>query len=258
MPPERKASRPLTRSVGFGVRRLFQDQIERGSRLLQCVRRREIWASPEVRCARLRLGEGDGEWCVCPESLSEQSLVYSFGVGKDISFDRELINRFGVEVHAFDPTPISADWMRRQHPPPRFHFHPFGVAGYNGAAEFSLPLHHGVSFTLLSDVPSKRTAIGEVYRLSTILEKLNHKRINLLKLDIEGAEYEVIPQLVELADRIDQLLIEFHHRLVTTRDGLQQTRNALKQLRESGFALFNVSPRGLEYSFVRPHSRLLA
>ena len=26
-------------------------------------------------------------------------------------------------------------------------------------------------------------------------------------LDIEGAEYEIIPQLVELADRIDQLLI---------------------------------------------------
>jgi len=35
---------------------------------------------------------------------------------------------------------------------------------------------------------------------------------------------------------------------------LQQTRRALKQLRESGFALFNVSPRGLEYSFVRPKS----
>ena len=247
----RKASRPLRSIFGAGVRRLFEDQTERGARLLQWVRGREIWVHREVRCARLRLGVGDGEWCVCPESLSEQSLVYSFGVGKDISFDLQLIERFGVEVHAFDPTPISADWMRRQHPPTRFHFHPFGIAAYNGVAEFSLPLHHGVSFTLLSDVPSKRTAQGDVYRLSTILEKLNHKRINLLKLDIEGAEYEVIPQLVELAGRIDQLLIEFHHRLVTTGDGLKQTRNALKQLHEYGFALFNVSPRGLEYSFVR-------
>src|SRR5712692_719519 len=104
---------------------------------------------------------------------------------------------------------------------------------------------------MFRDILRKRTATGEVCQLSTIMKNLCHQRINLLKVDIEGAEYELIAQLVEMADRIDQLLIEFHHRLVRTGDGLEQTRCALKRLAESGFALFNVSPRGLEYSFVR-------
>ena len=238
-------------TAGHGFRGLLQDFQQRGRHLVQWMLRREVWIRPEVQCRRLRLGQGDGEWCICPDLISERSLVYSFGVGKDISFDRSLIERFGVEVHAFDPTPISIEWMRRQHPPAGFHFHAFGVAAQDGVAEFALPLSHGVSFTMLKDVQSKRTAKGEVYRLATILEMLKHNRINLLKLDIEGGEYELLPQLVEMADRIDQLLIEFHHRLVRSGDGLEQTRAALKMLGESGFALFNVSPRGLEYSFVR-------
>src|SRR5262249_61484674 len=98
------------------------------------------------------------------------------------------------------PTPISAEWLRRQQVDSRFHFHPYGIAARDGVAEFSLPITHGVSFTMLTGVPSKRTAHGEVYRLATILEKLGHKHIHLLKLDIEGAEYEVIPQLFEAAD----------------------------------------------------------
>ena len=30
-------------------------------------------------------------------------MVYSFGVGQDISWDLAMIERFGVTVHAFDP-----------------------------------------------------------------------------------------------------------------------------------------------------------
>jgi FkbM family methyltransferase len=241
-----KPLRPL-RSIS----RFFKDQQQRGEHLFAYFRGREVWIRPAIRAKRLRLGTRDGEWCICPDSLHQGSTVYSFGVGKDISFDRALIERFGAEIHAFDPTPISAKWIRRQPVEPRFHFHPYGIAGYDGVAEFALPLSHGVSFTLLPDVPSKRTAHGEVYRLATIFEKLGHKRIDLLKLDIEGAEYEVIPQVIAAADRIDQLLVEFHHRLIPGGEGLERTRMALGLLAANGFALFNVSPRGLEYSFLR-------
>jgi len=229
----------------------FQDQQQRSRHLIACLRGKEVWVRPTIRSNRMRLGAKDGEWCICPDGLHRGSIVYSFGVGKDISFDRALIDRFGVEIHAFDLTPISAKWIRRQPAESRFHFHPYGIAAYDGVAEFGLPLSHGVSFTLLPDVPSKRTASGEVYRLATILQKLGHNRIDLLKLDIEGAEYEVIPQVIAAADRIEQLLIEFHHRLIPGGEGLQRTRVALGLLAENGFALFNVSPRGLEYSFLR-------
>src|SRR5262245_50410445 len=85
---------------------------------------------------RLVLGRGDGAWCLCPDGLDARSVVYSFGVGVDVSFDLEIIARLGVDVHAFDPTPLAIDWLRRQQLPPKFHFHTFGIAGFDGLATF--------------------------------------------------------------------------------------------------------------------------
>jgi len=33
------------------------------------------------------------------------AVVYSLGIGEDISFDLALIEKYGARVHAFDPTP---------------------------------------------------------------------------------------------------------------------------------------------------------
>ena len=53
--------------------------------------------------------------------------------------------------------------------------------------------------------------------LSTILEKLGHNRIDILKMDIEGAEYEVIEDIISSTVPIQQVLIEFHHRFSSLR-----------------------------------------
>lgn len=199
----------------------------------------------------LPLGTGDGTWCLCPDSLDETSVVYSFGVGRDVSFDRALIERFGAEVHAFDPTPLSVQWIQRQVMPPQFHFHAYGLAGYDGTALFSLPETHVVSFTMLDLARGRMTVPGSVHRLPTILELLGHKRVHVVKLDIEGAEYSVIPDLIACSTRIDQLLIEFHDRCLNGPNPYSQTTKAIETLEASGFSLFHVSNRGLEYSFIR-------
>src|SRR4051812_43030694 len=126
---------------------------------------------------RRYFGSGDGAWCVCPDRLDERSIVYSFGVGYDVSFDVGLIEVVGCEVHAFDPTPLSARWVRRQRLPQRFHFHDFGVAGFNGTARFALPETHEVSFTLLDVGRPKMVTSGQVRRLPTILGLLGHEKV---------------------------------------------------------------------------------
>ena len=247
--------KPLKLMMGK-MRRFREDQELRGQHLLEYLRGKEIWVRPQVRCRKMLLGDGDGEWCICPDLVKPDSVVYSFGVGMDISFDRALMKQFGVEIHAFDPTPVAMDWIAKQENLTGFHFHPFGLADHDGVVEFALPTKFKVSFTMLTDVPSSTSAQGEVCRLGTILDRLGHDRLNLIKIDIEGAEYDVIPDLVELAPRIDQLLLEFHHRFLTGPSGLERTRAALKSLKKAGFGLFNVSPRGLEYSFVRVDRRV--
>ena len=48
-------------------------------------------------------------------------LCYCGGVGEDVTFDKGVIERFGLTIHAFDPTPRSAV-VRREAPAgePRF------------------------------------------------------------------------------------------------------------------------------------------
>ena len=58
-----------------------------------------------------------GGYYVCPEFLDEKSIIYSFGIGEDISFDTTLINKHNCNVFCFDPTPKSIDWMKRQELP---------------------------------------------------------------------------------------------------------------------------------------------
>ena len=92
------------------------------------------------RCERQLLGSDYGRWCVCPSRVAPGAIVYSFGIGDDISFERQLIEHHGVQVHAFDPS--CADWIVGQSLPDGFHFHPFGLADFDGEARFR-PLHPG-------------------------------------------------------------------------------------------------------------------
>ncbi len=46
-----------------------------------------------------------GEWTICPELLEQRVIVYSMGIGDNIDFELAVMDEWGAEVHAFDPTP---------------------------------------------------------------------------------------------------------------------------------------------------------
>src|SRR5262245_971419 len=69
-----------------------------------------------------------GDWALWTEPLCAGSIVYSFGVGDNVAWDREMIRSFGCTVQAFDPTPASVAWVARQSLPREFVFHDCGIA----------------------------------------------------------------------------------------------------------------------------------
>ncbi|XZE44554.1 FkbM family methyltransferase [Pirellulaceae bacterium SH467] len=230
------------------LRQSLGDRFQSGKYLFRKLLRKEPWVFVELDCRQQRLGHGDGSWIVCPDLLSPGCVVYSFGCGDNISFDVDLIQRYNSVVHAFDPTVRSIAWMNGQQLPIGLHFHELGIAAFDGEVEFSLPRGHYVSYSMVPS-QSDSTCTGKVKRLRTIMDELGHRSIDLLKLDVEGAEYAVIDDIVDEASRISQLLIEFHHRMVSDA-GAAQTLLAIKKLRSAGFKLFSISPRGIEFSFI--------
>lgn len=220
-------------------------------RAIGALPRHRLKPSLDCRCRTQRLGSDYGGWEVAADHLDNHSVVYSVGIGEDVSFDIELIEHFGMRVFAFDPTPQSIDWIEEQTLPKRFRMHPFGVASFDGNAWFHPPDNPAhVSHTMLRRMTTDRPAVEvPVKRLVTIMQELGHQKIDLLKMDIEGAEYDVLRDMIRSEIRPHQILVEFHHRFPDV--CVKWSRDAIRNLRDIGYRLFYISERSEEFGFLR-------
>ncbi|MDR3647099.1 MAG: FkbM family methyltransferase, partial [Candidatus Babeliales bacterium] len=149
------------------------------------------------------------------------------------SFDINLIKNFNCNVFCFDPTPRAIQHIKNleentnQNIPfysgpdkiaynankailNKFHFHPFGIWNKNTTIRFYSPqdpAHVSHSITNLQKTETYFEA--QCYTLKTLMNKFKHKKLNLLKLDIEGAEIAVINYILKEKIDIDCLCFEF-------------------------------------------------
>ncbi len=201
---------------------------------------------------RLECGRGDGAWTICPTRLHSESVVYSVGIGRECSFDLDMIKRFGVKVHGFDPTPASVEWVKSLDLPDEFHFQAIGLADFDGTLDFHVPRKKSSAhYTPVARYKMKATEKiqAPVRKLGTLMRDLGHEHIDVLKMDIEGGEYAVIDDMLRSKLPVHQLLLEFHHNYKTI--PLRKTLDAVRALRASGFQLFALSARTYEMSFIR-------
>lgn len=198
---------------------------------------------------RERIGSDYGGWVVASGPLrAVRPVVLSFGLGDDISFDQDMISRYGAQVYAFDPTDESLAWLSRQPLPKQMRVYPIGISNTDGKQTFTLP-EEDRRGNFSAKASEGRAIELPVMRYASILSMLGVSRVDVLKLDIEGSEYEVIPDVLNSAVRPTQLLVEFHHRI--HRITVVETLATVRLLRESGYSLFDVSPGGRELSFIR-------
>jgi len=197
----------------------------------------------------------DGGWAYDATLLDEFSIVYSLGVGDNIDFDIGLIERCQSTVYAFDPTPTSQNFVAGDTLPRQFHFQAWAAAGEDGILTLYPRVRHDgelsdIMYTLTPDEASDERGIDvPAYTISTIVEKLGHSRIDLLKMDIEGAEYEVLDGLIASPIRPQQLLVEFHHRFID--NGLKRTAGVVAELQEQGYRIMSVcAETGREVTFL--------
>jgi FkbM family methyltransferase len=223
------------------------------SGLLRRVRGRPRQGVQLRAASAVHLGTSYGGYAILPERITAQSIVYSFGIGEDVSFDTALIERFGCTVHGFDPTPRSIAWVQSQGLSPKFVMHGVGLADYDGVASFAPPKNPAhISHSLLADAAASTEGERvefQVKRLDTLMAELGHARIDVLKMDIEGAEYGVIDALVASTVRPDQLLLEFHHKMHGI--PVSRTERAIEQLNAAGYVIFDAQPTGREFSLLR-------
>lgn len=218
-------------------------------RAYNVVRRRDFYEKIDVKMNTERLGSVYGGWDVAIKSIGPNSIVYSVGLGEDASFDLGLVQRFGVTVHIFDPTPKSLAWAKLQNFPKNLVVAGVGLAGQDGNASFYPPTNaENVSHSIFDQTTNSKAIVVPMKRLATLMNERQHDHVDILKMDIEGSEYEVIDDLVSGTIRPGQILVEFHHRLPGI--GIKRSKEAITKLRSIGYLLFHVAPTGEEFSFI--------
>jgi FkbM family methyltransferase len=221
----------------------------RGKLFLKRLAGREPWLAPDFRASLDRYGD----WALQASRLRPGDVVYAVGVGKDLSVETELVRRHGVTVHAFDPSPESVRWVSGQSLPAGLVFHPLGIAGEDGRLTLRARVaESGRAPVMYSAVDPTRTGPSvdvECLTLASASRRLGHAGIALLKLDVEGAEYDALRRMLADGLRPGQLLVEFHHRFPGLGKGA--TERAVAALRAAGYRLAFIADTGREFTFLR-------
>ncbi len=199
------------------------------------------------------VGNVDSGWVI--QKGLEPLVIYCAGVGQGISFELELAKTSRRPILVFDPSPRGVATMA-EIDARNIEFFPVGLAATTGAIEFSMTRLDGeVSRSVVSRLGSDN-GYGRVsfdcWDLATAMNRSGDAAIDLLKMDIEGFEYEVIDQLLDQRIPVRQLCVEFHPWLAPGRT-FGRTLKTIVKLYRAGYRII-YKHRG-DHSFVLKESR---
>ena len=193
----------------------------------------------------MRIGSDYGGWWI-PEQLAVPGAVaYCAGAGEDITFDLGLWQR-GCRVTTFDPTPRAIAHVASSAPTDdAFNFVPIGWWDADTVLRFYAPRDSShVSHSALNLQGTSEYFSARVKPVRQLMNELGDQRIDIIKMDIEGAEYAVIDQLVRDGPLPSALCVEFDQPQPPRR-----TAGAVRKLRAAGYELVHID--FFNYTFVR-------
>lgn len=200
-----------------------------------------------ARADLVRLGSSYGGWWIPRDALHPGSICYLAGVGEDVSFDLALIKEVGCEVWALDPTPRAIAYAATVSEP-RFHFIPEGLWSDDAELRFYEPTDPShVSHSVRSEQHGDGFFVARVRGMRSLMSSLGHEKVDLLKMDIEGAEVEVIEDLIENGPFPSVLCVEFD-----APEPVAKTLLRVRRLRRLGYV--PVMTEGLNATFVLENS----
>ena len=211
----------------------------------------------EVQC--LRLGSPGCGWNVPASLVKEGATAICVGAGEDISFDVSLVSS-GVMVYCLDPTPRARDHVARllagelvktsdghsyemaHFDAGRFQFSPYGLWSRSEVQQFYKPRNDAhVSHSIVNLQGTDEYFEAECLKFSDFLEKSQIASVDILKLDVEGAEYAIIEDILLGSVLPRSIVVEFDE--ANHPKGLGFTGRILKcinTMRAHGYRLVHV------------------
>lgn len=227
-------------------------------RVANRISRSRAWALKRVRRSVLasvrdrpdlgleKIGTTYGGWTVPTTLIDASWRCYSGGVGEDASFDLGLIERFGCDVFAFDPTPRAIAFAEPiAAAQPHFRFKPVGLWSKNVTLRFYAPSNpEHVSHSVKNLQRTSEWFEAPCRTLPSLMAELGHDSVDLVKLDIEGAEHEVIRSMLAAGILPPVLCFEIDQPV-----GAFRFWRTIRRVQGRGYDLVSVD--GWNFTFIR-------
>ena len=224
----------------------------------------------------VELGQGYGGWVVADVPDLRGSVIISAGAGEDISFDLDCVRHLGAQVVIIDPTPRAIDHVKTtlslmdgkarsgQSSPYDLsgidpsHISLIEAALWNEVGSIKLftpvdPKHVSHSAVNFQRGYSTSGSFIEVESVSyeSLLASRNIESVSLLKLDIEGAEVEVILSLSVDMPLPTQIAVEYDELFDAGPKATERVMRAHRHLNRLGYKMAYQDRIGLNYLYVR-------
>jgi FkbM family methyltransferase len=140
-------------------------------------------------------------------SLGSTSVVFDFG-GFEGNWTAMIRDRYGASVQVFEPHPTFARQLQKRFAgDAAVTVHPFALGAHWGILHLSDDGDASSSFR--SGTGGIR---GEVRSVADFFADHPQDRLDVVKVNIEGGEYDLLPALIDsgVIDRIGVLQVQFH------------------------------------------------
>ena len=178
-------------------------------------------------------------------TFNSTSIIIDVGCGYDADFSIEMIQRYNLRAFGVDPTRKHHDALRSLWKRTGNHFIPIPLAV--SADDTEIIFHESnenVSGSIRADHVNVKNDTVHSYLVQSrslhgLMQYLQLQAADYLKLDLEGAEYELIKKSDSTAfDYFKQVLIEFHHHCIDAYS-ISDTHEAVMNMRKRGFVPFS-------------------
>jgi len=158
--------------------------------------------------------------------LDENSVVWDLG-GYQGDFAAQIYQRYRCQVYVFEPMPsfyekCAARFVGNNN----IHCLKFGLSDKAGWFDIS---NSDDASSFVRGNPASGSQQAELRPVIDMFDVLNLNRVDLLKINIEGGEYDVLPALIEsgLISRVRYIQIQFHDFIPGAREKRDAIRAAL-------------------------------
>lgn len=181
-----------------------------------------------------------GNYLIHRLPAGSKPIIYSFGIGNDISFDTTAASEFGVPIYMYDPTPGVALLMKEHESDERLIFRNEGIY----SREADLKFYTGGERLNSSLYPIYGKADHEIVRcrtLASFMEENGHRSVDILKMDVEGVADDVLAQVMDETDiRPKQIVTEFEIKgIENPLTYLPKILAVAQKLKDNGYLIFN-------------------